>query len=158
MYDLKNLYSTENGEKALESLPTALGAQTNALGSDYGSIEYTGLGGSFSIDVGDGAKLTMGYSQRKGKTKSSAGVYQVLASAETLVTAEDGNADGTDDDPATVAQIEASRNASASVDSKVSKLELGMSYDLGGGATLKATVKQEKNKTTTMELKIAFSF
>ena len=148
-------YKDGTGERAFDH-----DGLIQSLGTNYGSAEWDGLGLKVTIPAGEGVKLTAAYSQREGKSGMGAGNYQI------------NNGRGIADDPAdgalinlvdfvpnvadtagtivppTAAQITAAQNAVVTGSQEVKKIELGLEYVLGGGATLKAAVKKEDHETT----------
>ena len=120
-----------------------------------GTTAYTGFGASVSVPAGEGTSFSIGYSTFKAETTAEE------VKAGTMF--HDGN------------DMVTPYGGGQSV--KTSLIELGVSYDLGGGATLGASIdkksvesvmistvngarvgKVEEADTTTLEAAISFSF
>ncbi|MCY4185582.1 MAG: hypothetical protein OXD45_09755, partial [Rhodobacteraceae bacterium] len=152
------------GTNAITNRLFAPTARIQDLGTNYGSAEWKGLGFKATIPAGEGVKLTAAYSQREGESGMGAGNYRVVndgTATPVAFTAENAaavavlidpmlDADTTADglQQATAAQITAAQNAVVTGTQEVKKIEIGMEYVLGGGATLKAVVKKEDHETT----------
>ena len=152
------------GTNAITNRLFAQTARIQNLGTNYGSAEWDGLGLKVTIPAGEGVKLTAAYSQREGESGMGAGNYRVVndgtvtpvaatadnaaAVAALINPALDANTTTDGVQPPTAAQITAAQNAVVTGTQEVKKIEIGMEYVLGGGATLKAVVKKEDHETT----------
>ena len=134
----RNQIETGNSATSSRLLPAT--AEMLERGSNYGSMEYTGLGISASIAAGEGSTFTIGYSRREGETNGAATSYAYSVDGTGTLFDDD-----TTNDPA---ETPVANQAVASLSSEVSKIELGLTYDLGGGATLKGSVKKEDHEIT----------
>jgi len=143
--------NANTGVTAITGRTFASTARIQSLGSNYGSAEWKGLGFKATMPAGEGVKFSAAYSQKKGETGMGAGNYRVV-NAPTAATGVPGATEISDFTAVPAAgkatAMTNAQNAVVTGTEEVKKIELGMEYDLGGGATLKAAVKKEDHETT----------
>ena len=149
------------GNVVIEPAVTARAAIPAANNVVAGTTEYTGFGGSVSVPAGEGTSFTIGYSSYKADTRPEETSGMSFYDGEKMMAV----------DPYGGGSV------------KTSLIELGVSYELGGGATLNASIDKKsvesvmistmakadgsgyarvgsvkETDTTTLEASVSFSF
>ena len=105
---------------------------------NLGGIEYKGLGLGVSVPAGEGVSISAAYSKSDAEVMAAEGWAHTAA----IVTAADVEANA---DLTAAGQVDTNK-VTVGGNTERSLIELGMTYDLGGGASLEASV--EKKETT----------
>ena len=127
---------------------TTTGSFIQSVGTGYGTREWKGMGLKASMGAGEGATFSVSYSKRDSES-TPAGNYQVsTAGTNGLADLTDSSTSLQGKQPYTAKALNNLQNATAYMDTEVKEIEIGMTYDLGGGASLKASIKKQDTEST----------